>query len=137
MAEPYACLGLTLTKSHLRLRRKRGYWCTKMFVCQSAFHLIMSRNISMQIRGSVQVCQSADIPVHVRNEDPVRDSRQIFRKFLRNGYSVAVLEGVCFLDDASVATNARTRAKSYILPKTHKYGIYLYTVLECNSLYAH
>ena len=97
----------------------------------------MSTNIYMQIRGSAQVCQQAGISVHVRNEDPVRDSRQIFREFLRNGYSVAVLEGFCFLDDASVATKARTRAKSCILPNTHKYGIYLYTVVECNSLYAH
>lgn len=127
--------GLFSAMSLIRLRQIKHYWSTKMFLGQSDFKALMSRNRFEAIRGAIRLVLTENVTPQLRGEDPLWHSRALIQELNRNCISLAAPRCVFAIDEATLATKARTRAKSYIPSKPDKFGIRFYTVVEWRSLY--
>ena len=90
---------------------------------------------NQEIQGNLQF-RSQDIDAQsIKHQDPLWHSRTILNELLKNCMSVAVTPGVVTLDESSVRTKAKCRAKTYLPSKPDKYTIRFYALNCWHSLY--
>lgn len=129
--------GLFCAMSLIRLRRIEHYWSSKLFLGQIDFKRLISRNRFQAIRGALKLVPTDHVTPQQRNEDPLWHSRSLLQEFNRRCYNMAAPKHASAIDEATVATKARTRARTYIPSKPDKFGIRFYAVVEWRSLYVH
>ena len=128
LTEFNAYLGLELAMSLTNNNSIHEYWSDKPFLSVKGFQDVMSRRRFQIIRGSLQFRPQFVDSHSVKHNDPLWHSRTIFNELLTNCMSTAVASGVVTLDEASVRTKAKCRAKTYIPSKPDKYAIRFYTI---------
>ncbi|OWY99218.1 hypothetical protein PHMEG_00029819 [Phytophthora megakarya] len=69
--------------------------------------------------------------------DPLWHSRAILNHFQKQFAAIAVPTGVSTIGKMTVATKARSRARTYMPSKPDKYGIRFYAVVSWEALYVH
>jgi hypothetical protein len=134
-SELNAYVGLELAMSISGENAIEDYWSTKAFLGVKGFNEVMSRNLFTTIQSALTFRPPGLDTPDVKHIDPLWHSRGILKELLTNCMSIASASGVLSLDEASIRTRARCRAKSYILSKPDKYAIRLYAMNCWNSLY--
>ena len=124
-----AYIGLELATSIVQLNRLNQYWSTKMFHGNNDFKNVMSRDDFKLIRRHLTLVSPNSVSQEKKAQDPLWHSRSLMEHFEANCVSVAVPEGTLALDEASLATKARTLAKTYNASKPAKYAIRFYAVV--------
>ncbi|KAF1776665.1 hypothetical protein JG687_00010386 [Phytophthora cactorum] len=82
----------------------------------------MTRTRFQQIRGA-WILHPPEHPTFDKERDPL--------------WQFAVPIGVSSIDEMTVRTKARTRARTFMPSKPDKYGVRFYTAVGWSSLYAH
>lgn len=131
-----AYVGLELGMSLVQYNDIDEYWKNGMFQGHGDFKKVMSRDDFSTIRSHVKLRP----PNHNHESligDPLWHSRSTMDYFLKQAAAVAVPIGTCALDENTVRTKARTKAKSYIPNKPQPYGIRFYAVVGSKYTYLH
>ena len=134
-AELNAYVGLELAMSISEQNAIEDYWSTKAFLGVKGFNDVMARNQFTAIRSAITFRPPGLDTPDVKHSDPLWHSRGIMKELLTNCMAIASASGVLSLDEASIRTRAKCRAKSYIPSKPDKYAIRLYAMNCWNSLY--
>ena len=133
--EFHAYVGLELAMSMTSNNNIHEYWSSKPFLSVKGFQEVMPRKRFQSIRGCLQF-RPNDIDTHsIKHKDPLWHSRSIINELLTNCMSTATASGVITLDEASVRTKAKCRAKTYIPSKPDKYAIRFYALNCWKTLY--
>lgn len=130
-----AYIGLELAMSVCPLNNIGEFWCEKTFIGQRDFASTMSRNRFQSIRSRVKF-HPLDATAG-NGADPLWHSRILMEHMQTKFVEMATPFGTSSLDENSVRTKARTRAKSFIPSKPDKYAIRFYAVVAWSSLYIH
>ena len=128
-------LGLELAMSLSHQNSIAGYWSNKAFIGVKGFQEVMCRNKFQRIRSSLQFRPMGVDSLDIKHQDPLWRSRTILSELLTNCMDTAIAPGVMSLDEATISTKAKCRAKTYIPSKPDKYRIRLYAFNCWNSLY--
>ncbi|RLN37861.1 hypothetical protein BBJ28_00000464, partial [Nothophytophthora sp. Chile5] len=137
VSELDAYLGLEMAMSLCPMTDIKEFWSTKLFLGQRDISDTMSRSRFQSIRASLVVHPPELLEEERLRQDPLWHSRNLLQHFQQKFASVAVPYGVSSLDENSVRTKARTRAKSFIPSKPDKFAIRFYAVVGWRSLYVH
>lgn len=135
-AKFFAYFGLELGSSLIQYNDLDEYWKNNMFQGHADFKRVMSRDDFLRIRGHLKLrppAYSHDGAIH----DPLWHSRSLMEYFLKQIATIAVPIGNAALDENTVRTTARTKAKSYIANKPQPYGIRFYAVVGSKFTYLH
>lgn len=135
MKEFNAYVGLELAMSITNNNSIHEYWSNKPFVSVKGFQDVMSRTRFQNIRGSLQFRPNGIDTHSIKHKDPLWHSRSIINELVTNCMSTAISSGVITLDEASVRTKAKCRAKTYIPSKPDKYAIRFYALNCWKTLY--
>ena len=130
-----AYLGLELATSIVGMNRLKQYWSTKMFLGHKDFQRTMSRDTFLRIRTHLSLVCPNSVTAAEKSKDPLWHSRQLLEEFTKNCTLIAVHEGTAALDEASLATKARTKAKSYNPNKPAKFAIRFYAIVGNDGPY--
>ncbi|KAG6944005.1 hypothetical protein JG688_00017319 [Phytophthora aleatoria] len=125
-----AYIGLELAMSICSLNDIAEFWSEKTFIDQRDFSDTMSRNRFQAIRARVKF-HPLDATAGY-GADPLWHSRVLMEHMQTKFAELAIPFGTSSLDENSVRTKARTRAKSFIPSKPDKYGIQFYAVVACS-----
>jgi len=109
-----AYVGLEIAMSLVQIGSIKQYWETKCFSGHGDFRDTMSRNDFQDIRGAIQFHPSDCFDAATIEKDPLYHSRTILNHFQKQCASVAVPCGTSALDENSIRTSARTKAKHYM-----------------------
>ncbi|ETP37147.1 hypothetical protein F442_15026 [Phytophthora nicotianae P10297] len=131
-----AYLGLEIGMSICPMNEIAEFWSDRRFLGQPAFIETMSRNGFKQIRV-VLTFHLPTVPGFDKERDPLWRCRNMMDHFQKRFAEFAVPVGVSSLDEMTVRTKARTRAKSFLPSKPDKYGVRFYAVVGWSSLYVH
>ncbi|OWZ01860.1 hypothetical protein PHMEG_00026682 [Phytophthora megakarya] len=132
-----AYIGLEMAMSLCKLNEISDYWSTKPFLRQVDFGEVMGRSRFQEIRGKVTVCAPDSVSPAEKDRDPLWHTRYLLKHLQTQFAAMAVPVGVSSLDETSVRTTARTKAKSYIPSKPDKYAVRFYAVVSWSPLYIH
>ena len=117
------------------LNRIRDFWSSKPFLRQIDFPIVMSRGRFDSIKSNLNICIDGVVTQVYRDMDPLWNIRSMLSRFQTRSQAYAVPKYCASLDENSVRTKARTRAKSYILSKPDKYAIRFYCLVDWKSTY--
>ena len=121
--------------SIVHLNDINDYWSSRMFLRNSNFKEVMSRDTFKQIRSSLKFYPEYNHAVAVA--DPLWHSRIMLNHFMQNAASVAVPEGCSLLDENTIRCKVRTLSRSYMKNKPVKFGIRFYAVVGWKHAYLH
>lgn len=131
-----AYIGLELAMSLLQFNDLDEYWKNNMFQGHKDFKKTMSRDDFMRIRSHLKL-RPPEYLYDSATNDPLWHSRSLMEYFMKQIASIAVPIGTSALDENTVRTKARTKAKSYIANKPQPYGIRFYAVVGSKHTYLH
>lgn len=131
-----AYCGLEIAMSVCPLNEISEYWSDSRFLGQAAFIETMPRTRFQDIRAALQFHPPED-PTLDKLHDPLWHSRTILAHFQKRFAEFAVPTGVSSIDEMTVRTKARSRARTYMPSKPDKYGVRFYAVVGWDSLYVH
>ncbi|GMF33858.1 unnamed protein product [Phytophthora lilii] len=135
-SELNAYLGLEIAMSICPLNDIADYWSGERFLGQPGFIETMACDRFQQIRSALQF--HAPMPVTFATvRDPLYCCRGLLHHFQKRFAETAVPLGTSSLDEISVRTKARSRARTYMPSKPDKYGLRFYAVVRWGSLYVH
>ena len=123
-----AYIGLEMAMSIIQLNDMKDYWSTKMFLGCEMFTKTMARDRFLAIRSRIQIKVPGTYTHDQSHTDPLWMFRSLMNSFLKNSTSIAVGTGALALDENTVRTKARTKARSYIPSKPDPYGIRFYAL---------
>ena len=124
-----AYIGLELAMSIVELNSIKHYWSTKMFSGHPDFKDVMSRDDFILIRSHLSLVSPGSVSADKKAKDPLWHLRDMMERFQKNCVAVAVPEGTIALHEASLATKARTKAKTFNATKPDKYAIHFYALV--------
>lgn len=130
-----AYVGLEMAMSILQLNDISSYWRTGMFLGHDDFKSTMSRDDFQNIRANIILREPGTYNHTEVSADPLWHSRKLLDHFQKNIASVAVPTGTTALDEASVRTKCRSKARSYLPSKPDKYAIRFYAVVGTKYAY--
>lgn len=134
--EMHAYLGLDLAMSFMHLGEFCDSWSQEPFIRQSYFTKVLSRNRFPNICVAVQLYIYGDVDQLVRL-DLFWSLQSMFLRFLKREQQLAVLKFQNILDERSVRTKARTRAKSYCPSNPDKHAVRFYAFVNWKTTYIH
>jgi hypothetical protein len=111
-------------------------WSDKRFLGQSAFVETMPRTRFQTIRAALTF-HAPDDPRIDKVRDPLWYSRVLLAHFQKRFAEFAVPTGVSSIDEMTVRTKARSRARTHMPSKPDKYGVRFYAVVGWDALYVH
>jgi hypothetical protein len=132
-----AYVGLEIAMSFVSLNTINDYWKSEMFLHQTDFSKVMSRDIFKKIRANVYQHDPEFFNHEVASHDPLHHSWNLLSHFPHNCAKVAVPVGCSALDENSARTKAKTRAISYMPDKPDKFAIHFYAVVSSHGTYLH
>ena len=132
-----AYMGLEMAMSIIKINDLKHYWRRDMFAGHPDFVSVMSRDDFLSIRANVVLRDSTTYTHEEASTDPLWHSRKFMEHFQKNASKIAVPMGTSALDEASVRTKARTKARSFIANKPDKYAIRFYAVVGTKHCYLH
>lgn len=130
-----AYVGLEMAMSILQLNDISSYWRSGMFSGHDDFKHTMSRDDFQNIRANIMLRESGSYNHTEVSTDPLWHSRKLLDHFQKNIACVAVPTGTIALDEASVRTKCRSKARSYLPSKPDKYAIRFYAVVGTKYTY--
>mmetsp|Transcript_10872 Transcript_10872/g.15911 ORF Transcript_10872/g.15911 Transcript_10872/m.15911 type:complete len:303 (+) Transcript_10872:618-1526(+) len=130
-----AYVGLEIAMSIIRLNDISDFWCKSMFLGQSDFSNVMSRDDFESIRGSLKFYPKYDHDL--ASVDPLWHSRIMLEHFMKQSANIAVLRGVSSLDENTLRCKARTCARTFMKNKPTRYGIRFYVIVSWFEAYLH
>lgn len=95
-----AYIGLEISMSINQLNDIHDYWSSKMFLGNTDFQKVMSRDLFKNIRYSLKFYTEYDHSIAVM--DTLWHSRIILIHFMKNSSSVAVPDGCSVLDENTI-----------------------------------
>lgn len=131
-----AYCGLEIAMSICPLSDIAEYWSNSRFLDQKGFVETMPRTRFQNIRSALQFHPFED-PTLDKLRDPLWHSRTILAHFQRRFAEFAVPTGVSSINEMTVATKARSKARTYMPSKPDKYGVRFYAVVGWDALYVH
>ena len=128
-----AYIGLEMAMSLVHFSDMKEYWAEGLFQGVADFKTTMSRAWFQYIRANIRFYVEYDNKK--ADEDPLYHSRSIMQQFSANASKVAVPGAVMTLDENSIPTKARTKARCFNKSKPHKFAIRMYVLVCWASLY--
>ena len=106
-----------------------------MFTGHEDFRKTMSRDDFMNICANKALRDLESYNHDEASADPLWHSRKLLEHFQKNISQLAVPTGTSALDEASVRTKCRSRARSYMPNKPDKYAVRFYAVVGTKYAY--
>lgn len=130
-----AYVGLEMAMSIVQFNDISYYWKTEMFTGHEDFKRTMSRDDFMNIRANIELRDPESYNHDEASADPLWHSRKLLEHFQKNISQLAVPTGTSALDEASVRTKCRSRARSYMPNKPDKYAVRFYVLVGTKNAY--
>ena len=124
-------ISLEIAMSIVRINKIKNYWSSKVFLGNSDFKNIMSRDKFCYIRSNIMFHPPFmnEFDSESKNQDPLWNCRHLMQHFQQTFADVAVPMGCSALDEMGSKSKGRSKAISYSPNKPDKYAIRFYSVV--------
>ena len=124
-------ISLEIAMSIVRINKIKDYWSNKVFLGNSDFKNIMSRDKFCYIRSNIMFHPPFmnEFDSESKNQDPLWNCRHLMQHFQQTFADVAVPMGCSALDEMGSKSKGRSKAISYSPNKPDKYAIRFYSVV--------
>ena len=115
--------------SLLRFNSITEYWQNGLFVGNDDFKRVMSRDDFTQICSKLGFRPNENVELPEKSKNPLWHSCQMITVLQKHCANLAVPLGTAAIDENTVRTKARTKARTYMPNKPDKYGIQFYSTV--------